>query len=118
MASKKWKPVSSHRPNRSELHLAVRNFLHNAFPADVVMEEVAIPGNLWLDFYLPDRKIAVEAHGRQHFEFVQHFHGNRMGFALSKHRDRVKSEWCADNQITLIEIRYDEPEENWIGKFY
>jgi len=98
--------------------LAVREFLHKVFPADTILEEVAIPGNLWLDFYLPDRKIAVEAHGRQHFEFVKHFHGTRIGFASSKRRDREKAQWCEDQQITLIEIRYDEPESGWLSKFY
>ena len=45
---------------------------------------------------------------QQHFEYVPFFHGDKLEFFKSKARDKKKKEWCRINNITLIELRYDE----------
>ena len=99
---------------RSELHLKVRALLHSLFPTRRVLEEVPLPGTrLTADFYLPHRKTVVEAHGRQHFEYIEHFHGSRMGWVKAKRNDSLKLDWCQLNNIEHVELHYDGDEDGW-----
>ncbi len=105
--------LSDERP-RSELHLEVRSLLREIFPSDRLLEEVPLPSTgLFADFYLPQRKLMVEAHGRQHYEYVHFFHENIKGFMESKKRDRMKAEWCELNNITLVVLSYAENKDVW-----
>lgn len=50
----------------------------------------------------------LEYHGRQHFEFVQHFHGDREGWLAAQERDNQKV-WLSQRLgIPLVVFRYDE----------
>lgn len=100
---------------RSELHIQARALLYEVYPSYKILEEVPLPGSggLFADFYLPQKKLMVEAQGRQHYEFVQHFHVNQMGYWESKKRDENKKTWCATNGITLIELPYKENQDEW-----
>tara|TARA_R100000656_G_scaffold123878_1_gene100949 strand:- start:170 stop:445 length:276 start_codon:yes stop_codon:yes gene_type:complete len=82
------------------------------YPTQRILEEVPLPGTrLFADFYIPDRQIIIEVHGRQHYEFVAHFHGSRMGFLQSKANDDLKREWCVLNNIQLIVLPYDKKDD-------
>lgn len=59
------------------------------------------------DFYLPEHKICIEYNGKQHYEH-NHFFVSRKGFEELKQRDKIKKEYCHDNNIPLIVIKYDE----------
>ena len=106
---------------RSNLHILARKILRSEFPYDRILEEVSLPGShkpsrkstLFVDFLIPSASLAVEVHGRQHFEFVAHFHGNMQGFRKSKARDRDKSNWLGTNSINLITLSYSESENEW-----
>ena len=82
-----------------------------------MLQEVAIPLRrteaLYLDFYIPLLKKAIEVHGEQHYKFVAHFHNNAMGFIKHKKRDNDKKEWCEINGIEYIELPYNESIEQW-----
>lgn len=99
---------------RSGPHLAVRACLKRLFPTEPVLEEVPLPGStgLTLDFFLPVRRTAVEAHGRQHREYVPFFHGTRVGFRRSLERDARKREWCELNRLRLVVLWWDG-EDGW-----
>lgn len=72
----------------------------------IVLEEFPVPEErLWLDFYLPNNRLAFEYHGSQHDEFNKFFHGDKKGFVKSQERDQRKKQWCVINNITLIEVR-------------
>ena len=72
----------------------------------IILEEFPIPGeNLWIDFYLPNNKLAFEYHGKQHDDFNKFFHTDKKGFEKSRARDSRKKAWCELNGITLVEIR-------------
>jgi len=105
---------------RSELHLQARKLIRERFPLFLLVEEISIPIRsseyLYLDFFLPQNKICIEVHGKQHFEFVPHFHRNIMGFKLQEKRDREKREWLELNNIKLIEFNYNEDIEEWKNK--
>ena len=106
---------------RSNLHILARKILRSEFPYDRILEEVPLPGShkpsrkstLFVDFLIPSEFLAVEVHGRQHFEFVAHFHGDMQGFRKAKARDRDKSCWFEMNSIALITLNYSETENEW-----
>ena len=65
------KKIGKQNNNPSNLHVRVREFLHGKFPSCQIIEELNIPGEqLFLDFYIPQLKIAIEIQGKQHNEFV------------------------------------------------
>ena len=106
---------------RSKLHILARKLLREQFPYDTILEEVPLVGShkpsrkstLYVDFLIPSYSLAVEVHGRQHFEFVAHFHGNRQGFRKSKARDRDKASWLHNNDIELVILSYSGTEDEW-----
>jgi len=60
---------------------------------------------LFLDIWLPQLSLVVEIHGRQHDEFVEHFHNTAENFRAAKRRDRIKEEWAALNGHTYVVLR-------------
>jgi len=59
------------------------------------------------DFYLPAINTCIEYQGRQHYEPVKRFGGEKELIKTQK-RDLIKLNYCIDNKITLERIRYDE----------
>lgn len=59
------------------------------------------------DFYLPKYRTAIEFDGKQHYEPVEHFGGIKT-FEQLKINDKIKTDYCEDNYIDLIRIRYDQ----------
>lgn len=109
--------LQSKREERSSYHLQVRSLLKEVFPTLSVAEEVYIPGeHLYLDFFIPQKRIAVEVHGEQHFSFNNFFYKNNLEFLQAKRRDSVKQEWCELNNIKLIILSYKENEIEWQRK--
>ena len=82
---------------------AGRERIKREYGDQTILEEFTIPkSRLRIDFFLPNLMVAVEVNGRQHFEFVKHFHGTRKKFALAKHNDAEKAKWCELNGIELV----------------
>jgi len=52
--------------------------------------------------------VLIEVQGRQHDEFVKHFHVDREGFVDSKKRDNLKKEYCEETGSVLIEVRSEK----------
>jgi len=108
--------ANEQRP-RSKLHLTARNILVEMFPTVQVLEEVLIPITRnergYLDFYINTIKLAIEVHGQQHYKFNSLFHTSAQDFANQKKKDRRKKEWCEYNNITYVELPYNESEEEW-----
>jgi hypothetical protein len=73
---------------------------------------------LLFDFYLSEKNICIEFHGRQHYEIVD-FAGKgdlwaNKEFNKNKKHDKIKFDYCKRNKIKLIIIpywKYDEIEE-------
>ena len=66
--------------------------------------------SLPFDFYLPELNIAIEYNGRQHYESIEAFGGEKQ-LHLQRHHDWLKRKYCRDKGITLITISYDEDVE-------
>ena len=62
---------------------------------------------LSFDFYLPENNICIEYDGRQHFEPIKMFGGNK-AFKIRTENDKIKNQYCYDNGIKLIRIPYWE----------
>lgn len=60
---------------------------------------------LRFDFYLPDYNILIEYNGKQHYEPVDYFGGEK-SFETQILRDNIKKDYCKDNGILLFEIPY------------
>jgi hypothetical protein len=109
--------TKNNRKNQSSLHRATCSMLSEIYPTLIILQEVPIVvrknQTLFLDFYIPLLKTAVEVHGEQHYKFVAHYHSNAMGFIKHKKRDADKKEWCEINGIEHIELPYDENIEQW-----
>ncbi len=63
--------------------------------------------NLPFDFYLPDYNMCIEFDGEQHFKVVD-FWGGENGFKNIKIRDKIKTDFCKNNNISLLRIKYTE----------
>jgi hypothetical protein len=114
-----WKqgkiPFADDPRKRSEYHRRARALLHELFPLEHVYEEVYLPGcdKLYADFVIPTRKMIVEVHGEQHYHFVSYFHETLLDFIESKKRDQKKRQWAELNRLTLIELPYNEDNDEW-----
>jgi len=110
---------NSRRDNKSSHHLRARELLSELFPYEKIYEEVTLPGSktistglLYADFLIPNKCIIVEVHGKQHYEYCQHFHKTKAHFAKARKRDKKKIEWCELNDFTIITLPYNE-EQQW-----
>ena len=102
--------------NKSSLHLQASSLISNLYPTLQILEEVPIPLRkneiLYLDFYIPLKKVCCEVHGEQHYKFVSFYHNNMLNFLKSQKRDKEKQEWCEINNILYIELPYNDI-DNW-----
>lgn len=57
--------------------------------------------NMRLDFFLPEKKIAIECQGSQHFRSIKRFGGDE-GFLLRKKRDEEKNRLLTEHGIKII----------------
>lgn len=113
---------SKPRDNASKGHKLAIQMIKDELPSAVILEEVSIrvttrdKSRQYLDIYLPKRDLVIEVHGRQHKEFVLHFHGSKKEFRKAQLKDRQKKEWCELNELRLIELFHDESEDEWRDK--
>lgn len=59
------------------------------------------------DFFIPSMRTCIEFEGIQHFQPVSHF-GGLESFENVKKIDKNKEDYCEENYINLIKIRYDQ----------
>lgn len=68
-------------------------------------------GRQRFDIWMPDRKVAIEYHGEQHYSAVSVF-GGAKGLERTQQRDEKKRLLCRENGVRLIEIpHYDTPDD-------
>lgn len=67
------------------------------------------------DFYLPDYNVCIEYNGMQHYKPIEYF-GGESGFKKRVVNDKIKKEYCHDNNILLITIKYNEKIEKKLNR--
>ena len=106
--------------NKSKYHITARQLLHDLFPTFQILEEVSVPvrmkETLYLDFYMPLVKMCIEVHGEQHYKFIPFYHTTKLNFLKAKKRDNEKKEWCEQNNITYIELPFNENLDEWTNR--
>lgn len=92
---------------RSNIQYECGQLLKQRFPLDTILEELHLPGsnNLYLDFLIPNRRLAFEIHGQQHDKYIPFFHKNKHEYNASQDRDSNKAKWCKLNNFNLYIIR-------------
>ena len=107
------------RGGKSKPHKEALELVKSLYPHYTVYEEVTLPGSqiigrrslLFADLFLPQLSLIVEVHGQQHYEYIPHFHGDRIGFAKACKRDKDKVEWCRLNDISIAILPHNEKEQ-------
>lgn len=59
------------------------------------------------DFYIPSKNLCIEFDGKQHFEVNDYFGGEKE-FKETQIRDKIKNDYCRENDINLLRIPYYE----------
>jgi len=59
------------------------------------------------DFYIPSMRTCIEFDGLQHYQPVPHF-GGIDAYERLKTNDKIKNDYCEENFINLVRIRYDQ----------
>jgi very-short-patch-repair endonuclease len=59
------------------------------------------------DFYIPSKRTCIEFDGIQHFQPIEHFGGIK-AYEQLKQNDKIKNDYCEENYINLIRVRYDQ----------
>lgn len=102
------KGVGCPKCKRSKGEEIVSNFL---LEHDIeFQEQYIIPYNdkkIYVDFYIPKLNTFVEYNGKQHYIAMDYF-GGTLRLEQQKARDQYLREYCVNNDINLIEIRYDQ----------
>ena len=80
---------------------------------DACKNKKALP----FDFYLPDYNVCIEYDGIQHFKPIDAFGGQIYFQNIVKH-DAIKTNYCTENNIYLIRIRYDESIKEKLDEFF
>lgn len=71
---------------------------------------------LKFDFYIPKKNIAIEFDGIQHFEPIEFF-GGKKRFKVQQEVDKIKTNYCKDNNIKLIRISYLDNVNDKLNKY-
>ncbi len=71
---------------------------------------------LQFDFYLPEYNTCIEYDGEQHYKSIEYFGGVK-SFKLRQKRDMIKNDYCKNNNIKLLRIKYDENIENKLTEY-
>lgn len=98
----------------TECRRVVEAFTGKLFPKTrpPFLNNIVSGQNLELDCYNEELKIAVEYNGKQHYEFIPHFHINREAFYNVKYRDEMKKRLCEENNVKLIIVPYSIKHED------
>lgn len=111
------KPVTQKtlKNNASKLHAKVYGFCKNRFPLFTVYQEYPIDcddrgrnSHLFIDIFIKELNLAIECHGKQHFEESAFFYGSSFEFKQAQKRDELKKIWCKNNEITLVIFKYND----------
>jgi very-short-patch-repair endonuclease len=68
--------------------------------------------SLPFDFYISKFRTVIEFDGKQHFQPIEHF-GGLESYERLKINDKIKNDYCEENYINIIRIRYDQIDDIW-----
>jgi very-short-patch-repair endonuclease len=106
----------SKRANASEMHRKVWHLVQELYGGMTLLEEQLVPveidgrrTNLFADIVIKDLQVVIECNGRQHEQYVPHFHsGDPAKLREQKQRDQVKRETIEAAGYAHVVIRHDQ----------
>lgn len=69
------------------------------------------------DLYIQELNLCIEYDGRQHFEAIE-FWGGDDAFLKTQKNDNIKNQFCKENNINLLRIRYDEDHVSVLKEYF
>jgi serine protease inhibitor ecotin len=105
--------------NKSRLEINVNkiltkqniNFIHGQRPFEWLKNK----NPLELDFYLPEYNMGIECQGRQHFESIEYFGGDK-GLEYIQQNDLIKKQLCEEHGLKLFYINYNDNVEEKLNE--
>lgn len=87
----------------------IYDYLNDLYPSHkIIYEQPLYDLGQRIDIYIPSLALAFEYNGRQHYDFIEHFHKSIEGFKDALKMDQQKREYLILNGIKLIEIPYNK----------
>ena len=96
--------------NESKGERIIKNYLKEnnvSFKRQKTFDDCKYKYTLKFDFYLLDYNICIEYDGEQHFKSVEYFGGINT-FNDIKIKDKIKNDYCKNNNIKIVRIKYNE----------
>jgi Zn finger protein HypA/HybF involved in hydrogenase expression len=96
--------------NSSKGELQIKNYLDQRnfkYIQQKSFEGCRYKLELYFDFYLPDYNLCIEFQGEQHYKPIKRWGGLKK-LEITQIRDSIKREFCINNNIHLLEIKYTE----------
>lgn len=92
---------------RSKGEQLISSWLDNNFIKYETQVKINYPDNTrgYFDFYIKEKKLAIEYNGEQHYIEENSFN-KKNGFQKQVERDNKKRDYCKNNNISLLEIPY------------
>lgn len=94
--------------NTSKGELKIQNILKNKnikYLTQYSFVDCKYKKPLKFDLYLPDYNTCIEYDGQQHFQPILKFGGDKK-LELNQLRDKIKENYCIENNINLIRVKY------------
>ena len=89
------------------------DYLIKIYPGlDIIYEFPLYEVNQRVDIFIPSLGIAIEYSGRQHSEYVEHFHRGMDGYLKGRQLDKQKIEYLTSIGAKLIIIKYNNMVKN------
>jgi hypothetical protein len=105
-----------YNPSKGEVKIAQLLKQYNiSFIKQKTFENCIYRRKLKFDFYLPEYNYCIEYDGEQHFKANEFFGGEKEFKELQK-KDKIKNDYCLNNNIKLIRIKYNENIEDILNK--
>lgn len=80
---------------------------HIKYIPQMVFKKCRNKAELPFDFYLPSINMCIEYDGEQHYD-PNSFYNKKRGFEYRRRNDEIKTNFCKQNDIKLLRIRYDD----------
>lgn len=101
-----WIRRTDHKVSRGQSALTLQ--LKKLLPNEKIVNEYHIGDRLRLDVFCPSYNLAIEYHGRQHYEWIAMFHDTYDDFIRAQQRDDEKLKKCTELGITVVVFRYND----------
>lgn len=98
----------------------IRNWLqHNKieFLPQHIFKDCKNINGLPFDFYIPSLNLCIEHQGGQHFKSVEYW-GGELALKQQQARDQIKRDYCKNNNMSLVEIKYTEDIESVLMAYF